>query len=70
MKNELGEIAMELISDHPLYAHTSGIGYEEAIAIAKIIFGKDLKAIKAENDRISHLSKAELEAELKREGII
>lgn len=69
-KNELGEIAMELIADHPLYASTSGITYEEAIAVAKVIFGSDLKAVKAENERIDSLSSEELEAELKAEGAI
>ena len=37
MKNELGELAMEIISDHPLYASTSGISYETAIAVAKVL---------------------------------
>lgn len=62
--NELGEIAMELIADHPLYASTSGISYEEAIGVAKVIFGENLKAVKAENDRIGSLSMEELEAEM------
>lgn len=62
--NELGEIAMELIADHPLYASTSGISYEEAIGVAKVIFGSDLKAVKAENDRIGSLSMEELKAEM------
>lgn len=70
MKNELGEIAMELIGDHPLYASTSGITYDEAIAVAQILFGKDLKAVKAENDRIEGLSMEELKAELIKEGAI
>lgn len=64
MRNELGEIAMELISDYPLYAHTGGITYAEAIAVAKAIFGNDLKAVKAENDRIGSLSMEELKAEM------
>lgn len=64
MKNELGEIAMELIADHPLYASTSGISYEEAIGVAKVIFGSDLKAVKAENDRIGSLSMEELKTEM------
>lgn len=70
MKNELGEIAMELISDHPLYASTSGISYEEAIAIAKVLFGSDLRAVKAENERVEGLSMEELEKELREEGAI
>ena len=37
IQNEIGEKAMEIISDYPLYASTSGITYEQAIAIAKII---------------------------------
>lgn len=32
----LGKKAMLIIEDYPLYAHTSGISYEEAIAIAKV----------------------------------
>ena len=64
MNNELGEIAMELIADHPLYASTSGITYDEAIGVAKVIFGSDLKAVKAENDRIGSLSMEELKAEM------
>lgn len=64
MNNELGEIAMELIADHPLYASTSGITYEEAIGVAKVIFGSDLRAVKAENDRIGSLSMEELKAEM------
>lgn len=46
--NKLGEIAMELISGYPLYASTSNISYDEAIAVAKVIFGDDLA--KAYND--------------------
>lgn len=42
-QHELGEIAMELIADYPLYASTSNISYDEAIAVAQVIFGKDLK---------------------------
>lgn len=34
-----GEDAMKIISDYPLYASTSGVTNEEAIAIAKIIVG-------------------------------
>ena len=70
MKNELGEIAMELIANHPLYASTSGISYEEAIKVARVIFGSDLRAVKAENERIENMSAEELQAELEREGVI
>lgn len=70
MRNELGEIAMELIADHPLYASTSGITYPEAIAVAKVIFGKDLRAVKAENERIENMSMEELEKELKSQGAV
>lgn len=38
----LGKLAMELIADYPLYAHTSGITYEEAIMVA-LIFYPDAK---------------------------
>ena len=41
--NKLGEIAMELIAGYPLYACTSNISYDEAIAVAKIFFGEDLE---------------------------
>lgn len=34
---EKGEKAMEFISDYPLYAKTSGITYDEAIAIANVL---------------------------------
>lgn len=34
---EKGEKAMEFIGDYPLYAKTSGITYEEAIAIANVL---------------------------------
>ena len=45
--NKLGEVAMELIADYPLYASTSNITYDEAIAVAEIFFGDDLeKAVK------------------------
>ncbi len=63
MNNELGEIAMELIADHPLYASTSGISYEEAIGVAKVVFGSDLKAVKKEMDRIAGLSPEDLDKE-------
>ena len=36
--NADGELAMRLISDYPLYAHTDGITYEEAIKIALVLF--------------------------------
>ena len=38
MKNEkLGKKAMEYIADHPLYASTCGITYEQAIGIAHAV---------------------------------
>lgn len=70
IKNELGDIAMELIADHPLYASTCGISYEDAIGVAQVIFGKDLRAAKKEIDRIESMSFEELEAEMKAEGAI
>lgn len=63
--NKLGEIAMELISDHPLYASTSGITYEEAIGIAQVIFGHDLVGAKREIERVENLTMEELDAEIK-----
>lgn len=65
-ENELGEIAMELISDYPLYACTSNITYDEAILIASILFGDDLKKALAERKRIAKMSLEELKAELKK----
>lgn len=38
-KEELGEKALTLISDYPLYASMSNITYGEAIAIAMVLFG-------------------------------
>lgn len=37
-QERLGEMALELISDYPLYASTSNIGYEEAIEVAKVFY--------------------------------
>lgn len=45
-KKILGEQAIEIIADYPLYASTSGITYDEAIAIAKIIDEGFYKATK------------------------
>lgn len=36
-KKALGEQAMGIIRDYPLYASTSGITYDDAIEIAKIV---------------------------------
>lgn len=38
---EIGQKAFELISEYPLYAKTSGISYEEGVAIAEALFGKE-----------------------------
>lgn len=38
IEKELGEKAMTLIADYPLYAHTSGITYYEAIKIALVLY--------------------------------
>lgn len=32
-----GEMAMQIISDYPLYASTCGITYEQAIELAKVL---------------------------------
>ena len=45
-KKILGEQAMGIISDYPLYASTSGITYDQAIAIAKIVDEGFYKATK------------------------
>lgn len=42
-KQELGEISLELLGDYPLYSNSSNISYAEAIALAHILFGEDLK---------------------------
>lgn len=68
---EQGELAMQIISDHPLYASTSGITYEEAIAIAKVFVPDgNFKAYTDEAERFESLSLEEMEAELKAEGAI
>lgn len=36
--DELGKLAMELIAEYPLYAKTSGITYDEAIELAKVLY--------------------------------
>jgi hypothetical protein len=66
MNNKLGEIAIKLIGDYPLYASTNGITYPEAIAIAKVLFGNDLIAVKRESDRWENLSLEEKATELKK----
>lgn len=40
-KSKIGEKALELIGDYPLYGATSNISYDEAILIAMIIEGDD-----------------------------
>lgn len=40
-KNRIGEKALDLIRDYPLYGATSNISYDEAILIAMIIEGDD-----------------------------
>ena len=55
----LGEIAMELIGEYPLYAATSNISYDEAIAIAKVLHGDDIEQayrdMKAEDERFEKM---------------
>lgn len=67
--NTRGEQAMQIIQDYPLYASTSGIAYDEAIAIALVPDG-DFAGFLAEDERISNLTKEELEAELKNKGVL
>lgn len=57
MDNKLGEMAMQLIADYPLYACTSNISYDEAIAVAKIFFGNDLEKAVAEKQNEDALMK-------------
>lgn len=62
---ERGKMAMQIISDHPLYASTSGITNEEAIAIAKVFVPDgNFKAYLAEIERFENLSVEEMKAEL------
>lgn len=49
MNEELGKKAMKYISDYPLYASTSGITYEEAIAIASVLSKNWQKELEEEN---------------------
>lgn len=48
---------MQLIADYPLYASTSNISYDEAIAVAKIFFGNDLEKAVAEKQNEDALMK-------------
>ncbi len=65
---EQGELAMQIISDHPLYASTGGITYPQAIAIAKALLGtSDFKGYLKEIERIDGLSAEELEKEINAE---
>lgn len=66
---EIGEEAMEYISDHPLYASTCGITYEEAIRIANALSPAWRHEL-VENREFEKLSLPEMEAELKRRGDI
>lgn len=36
-----GKMAMQIISDYPLYASTCGITYDQAIEIAKVLVPMD-----------------------------
>lgn len=55
-RTELGELAMELIGDYPLYASgLSNIMYGDAIAIATIMLGKDIRQAKKEKDENDRL---------------
>lgn len=61
-----GERAMRFIADHPLYASTCGISYDQAVRVAKALLGtnweKQLDAIEA----FEKLSLEEQEAYLKK----
>lgn len=47
-QDELGSKAFEYISDYPLYASTSGITYEEGIAIANVLNPDWLEELESE----------------------
>ena len=58
---EKGELAMQIISDHPLYASTSGITYPQAIAVARALIGhSDFKAHLKEVAEIENMTPEEL----------
>jgi hypothetical protein len=60
-----GEMAMQIMSDHPLYASTCGITYEEAIAIARVLVPDgDFKGYLDEMDRLDGMTADELKKEL------
>lgn len=68
--NEKGERAMEYISDYPLYAKTSGITYEEAIAIAEVLsdtWEQDMKDME-EFDKLSPEQKKAILDNFRAEG--
>lgn len=64
-KEKVGQMALELVADYPLYASTSNISYDDAIAIAKILFGNDIgkayRENKEFNDNLKTMSQAEIE---------
>lgn len=66
----VGELAMQYIGDYPLYASTSGITYDEAIAIAKVL-NKDWQAEMVEmaelEKKISKMTPEQVKAELEKE---
>lgn len=59
-----GERAMTAIADSPLYASTSGITYEQAVGVAKAVFGKDWEAQLDDLERFEKLSLEEQRKEL------
>ncbi len=63
--SELGEKAFEYIADHPLYASTCGITYDEAIKVAEAL-NKNWQAEVVEMARFEKLSSEEQLVELNR----
>ena len=62
--SELGEKAFEYIADHPLYASTCGITYDEGVKVAKAL-NPDWQDEMVEMERFNKLTPEEQAKELK-----
>lgn len=63
-KERLGQMALDLVADYPLYASTSNISYDDAIAIAKILFGNDIGKAYRENKEFNEKLKTMSQEEI------
>lgn len=61
---KLGQMALYLVADYPLYATTSNISYDDAIAIAKILFGNDIEKAYKENKEFNEKLKTMSQEEI------